>query len=242
MIKSSNPALKEDTFQNLAEDQTGDTMTLEWTTNKTWIFLLVLLVWAIISWSIWQAFIVFLLPLILVNLIVWIVIIWKKHLAWILWFLYSFLEWLVLWTLSLYFEQQFPGIVIQAIAWTLWVFWTMLFLYKSKIIQATENFKLGVTAATGGVAILYLVSLFWTITWLYNMPYIHEGGVVWIWLSVVIVWIAALNLVMDFDFVEKWVQEKAPKYMEYYGAFGLVVTLVWLYLEILRLLVKLKSE
>jgi len=118
----------------------------------------------------------------------------------------------------------------------------MLFLYKSKLIQVTENFKLWVVAATGWIAIIYLISLVWMMTWLYNVPYIHESGPIWIWLSIFIVWIAALNLVMDFDFVEKGVEEKAPKYMEYYWAFWLIVTLVWLYLEILRLLSKLKSD
>lgn len=244
MIKSSNPALWENIFSSIWLEQKRDweLMTLEWTVNKTWIFLFFVFLGFIVSWTFWSLFSVFILPLVIINLVIWIIIIWKKHLAWTLWFIYSLLEGLTLWVLSLVLEKQFSWIVIQAITGTLWVFWVMLFLYKTKVIQVTENFKLWVTAATWWIIILYLISLFWNITWLYNLPYIHTWGPIWIWLSIFIVWIAALNLIMDFDFIEKWVEEKAPKYMEYYWAFGLIVTLVWLYFEILRLLTKLKSE
>jgi uncharacterized YccA/Bax inhibitor family protein len=105
-------------------------------------------------------------------------------------------------------------------------------------VRATENFKLGVVAATGGIALLYLVNMGMHLFGFGGMAFIHEGGWVGIGFSAVVVVIAALNLVLDFDFIEQGVERGAPKYMEWYGAFGLLVTLVWLYLEILRLLSK----
>ena len=112
--------------------------------------------------------------------------------------------------------------------------------YKSGLIKATENFKLGVVAATGGIALLYLVS-FGMSFFGKSIPFIHESGTFGILFSVFVVVIAALNLVLDFDFIESGAEQGAPKHMEWYGAFGLLVTLVWLYVEILRLLSKLRK-
>ena len=109
------------------------------------------------------------------------------------------------------------------------------------MIRATENFKLGVVAATGGIAIVYLITMvlgFFNI----RMPYIHESGLIGIGFSLFVVVVAALNLVLDFDFIEQGAAQGAPKYMEWYGAFGLIVTLVWLYIEILRLLSKMRER
>jgi uncharacterized YccA/Bax inhibitor family protein len=117
----------------------------------------------------------------------------------------------------------------------------LLLAYRSGLIRATENLKLGVVAATGGIALVYLVSMglgFFG----RRVPYIHDSGPIGIGFSVVVIVIAALNLVLDFDFIEKGAEVGAPKYMEWYGAFGLLVTLVWLYLEILRLLSKLQGR
>jgi len=117
----------------------------------------------------------------------------------------------------------------------------LLFAYRSGLIKATENFKLGVVAATGGIFLVYLATIvlgFFGI----NIPMIHESGIVGIGFSLFVVVIAALNLVLDFDFIETGVEQGAPKYMEWYGAFGLMVTLVWLYIEFLRLLSKLQSR
>ncbi len=117
----------------------------------------------------------------------------------------------------------------------------LLFAYRTGLIRATENFKLGVVAATGGIALVYLASIvlaFFDV----RVPFIHESGLIGIGFSLFVVVIAALNLVLDFDFIETGVEQGAPKYMEWYGAFGLLVTLVWLYLEILRLLSKLQSR
>jgi uncharacterized YccA/Bax inhibitor family protein len=117
----------------------------------------------------------------------------------------------------------------------------LLLAYRSGLIRATENFKLGVFAATGGIALLYLVSMVMGFFGK-SIPFIHSAGPIGIGFSVFVVVIAALNLVLDFDFIETGAQRGAPKYMEWYGAFGLLVTLVWLYLEILRLLAKLQGR
>jgi uncharacterized YccA/Bax inhibitor family protein len=140
------------------------------------------------------------------------------------------------------FEARFPGIVMQAVMLTMGTLAALLMAYKTGLIKATENFKLGVVAATGGIALLYLVNIGMRMFGLEGFGFIHESGTMGIAFSAFVVVIAALNLVLDFDFIENGAESGAPKYMEWYGAFGLVVTLVWLYLEILRLLSKLQSR
>jgi uncharacterized YccA/Bax inhibitor family protein len=154
---------------------------------------------------------------------------------------YALLEGLALGGISAFFEVQFPGIVIQAVALTLGTLFALLVAYKSGLIRATENFRLGVLAATGGIMVVYLISFFGRMFFGWQMPFIHDSGPVGIAFSLFVVVIAALNLVLDFDFIERG-HGTAPKYMEWFAAFGLVVTLVWLYLEILRLLSKLRSN
>jgi uncharacterized YccA/Bax inhibitor family protein len=154
---------------------------------------------------------------------------------------YAVLEGLFLGGISAFYEAQFQGIVIQAVGLTFGTLAALLLAYKSGMIRATENFKLGVAAATGGIMLVYLVSLGMSFFGM-RMPYLHESGPLGIGISVFIVVIAALNLVLDFDFIEQGAAQGAPKYMEWYAAFGLLVTLIWLYLEILRLLSKLRSR
>ena len=144
--------------------------------------------------------------------------------------------------LSSLFEAKYPGIVPQAAALTFGIFVSLLAAYQSGWIKATENFKLGVVAATGGIALVYLASLLGNLTGWYHFGFIHEGGLLGIGFSAFVVFIAAMNLVLDFDFIEEGEKFEAPKYMEWYAAFGLLVTLVWLYVEILRLLSKLKDR
>jgi uncharacterized YccA/Bax inhibitor family protein len=154
---------------------------------------------------------------------------------------YALLEGLFLGGISAAFEAKFPGIVIQAVALTFGTLFALLIAYRSGLIKPTENFKLGIFAATGGIALFYLVSMvlgFFHV----NVPLINSSSPLGIGFSVVVVIIAALNLVLDFDFIEKGSQMGAPKYMEWYAGFGLLVTLVWLYVEILRLLSKLRSR
>jgi uncharacterized YccA/Bax inhibitor family protein len=167
--------------------------------------------------------------------------VFKKNWAIVTAPLYAVLEGLVLGGLSATFEARFPGIVIQAVGLTFGTLFALLLAYKSGVIKATENFKLGVVAATGGIALVYLAGFvlgFFGV----SIPYIHGSGTIGILFSLVVVVIAALNLVLDFDFIESGAASGAPKYMEWYAAFGLLVTLIWLYLEILRLLAKLRSR
>ena len=155
--------------------------------------------------------------------------------------LYAICEGLFLGALSGFIETQYPGIVIQAVGLTFGVFLIMLAAYKFKFVEVTKKFKMGLFAATGGVGILYLVSIvlgFFGI----QIPFIHEGGLFGIAFSTAVVIIAALNLILDFDMIERGNQEGWPKYMEWYSAFGLMVTLIWLYIEILRLLMKIRGR
>ena len=150
---------------------------------------------------------------------------------------YAALEGAVVGGISRLFEIEFEGIVLQAVMLTLGVFVILLGLYASRLIKVTENFRLGVIAATGAIVLVYVMDLIMR-AFGAEVPYLNDAGPVGIGISVVIVIIAALNLVLDFDFIEQGADSRAPAYMNWYAAFGLLVTLVWLYLEILRLLAK----
>jgi uncharacterized YccA/Bax inhibitor family protein len=154
---------------------------------------------------------------------------------------YACSEGLALGGLSAMFELRYPGIVMQAVGATFGTLFCLLAAYRSGVIRATEKFKLGVVAATGGICMLYLVNLIMSCFGV-HMHFLHESGAVGIGFSVVVVIIAALNLILDFDFIEQAVAQRAPKALEWYSAFALIVTLVWLYLEILRLLSKLNRR
>jgi uncharacterized YccA/Bax inhibitor family protein len=155
--------------------------------------------------------------------------------------LYATVEGLALGGISAVFEARYPGIVSQAVFLTFGTCGALLVAYRSGVIRATENFKLGVFAATGGIVLLYLLSF---VLGLFGMqvPLVHSSGPLGIAFSLVVVAVAALNLVLDFDFIEQGAARGVPKYMEWYGAFGLLVTLVWLYLEMLRLLARLQER
>ena len=142
---------------------------------------------------------------------------------------------------TMFAESAFPGIAVQALGLTFGIMASLLFCYKSGIIKPTENFKLMVVSATSGILILYLVNIVMSMFGS-SIGFIHSNGLMGIGFSVFVVGIAALNLVLDFDFIEEGAEKGLPKYMEWYGAFSLMVTLVWLYLEILRLLMKIRSR
>jgi uncharacterized YccA/Bax inhibitor family protein len=173
--------------------------------------------------------------------VVALITIFKKNLAPTTAPIYAVLEGLFLGGLSAMFEAQFSGIAVQAIFGTFGTMGGLLLAYRTGLIKATENFRLGVFAATAGIALLYLVSFVMGFFGK-SIPFIHQSGTFGILFSVFVVIIAALNLVLDFDFIEKGEEVGAPKYMEWYAAFGLLVTLVWLYVEMLRLLAKLRSR
>ena len=176
-----------------------------------------------------------------VGLIAALVICFKHTWAPILAPVFALAEWLFLGGVSASFEAQYPGIVIQAVGGTFGTLFGLLVAYQSGFIKATENFKLGIVAATGGIFLVYVISMIGSFFG-FPIPYIHDAGPIGIGFSLVVVVIAALNLVLDFDFIEQAAERGAPKYLEWYGAFAMMVTLVWLYMEILRLLSKLRSR
>ncbi len=182
-----------------------------------------------------------LLPAVLVGLGLAIVTIMKPKLARFTAVFYAAVEGAVLGAISHLYAAQFNGIVLQAVGLTLGVFVMMLFLYATRIIKVTDRFRRGVIAATGAILLVYLVSI---VLHLFGatIPFINDAGPVGIAFSLLVVGLAALNLTLDFDLVERGVQAGAPRYMEWYCAFGLLVTLVWLYLELLRLLAKLQRR
>jgi uncharacterized YccA/Bax inhibitor family protein len=242
MFRSGNPALKEGTFTGVRAFG-ADTMTLEGAVNKTGISLVILIACAALQWNhvFGEAMALATLAGVVGGFVVALVTVFKKEWAPVTTPAYAALEGLALGGISLAFEARYPGIVVNAVGLTLGTLAALLIAYRSGVVRATENFKLGVFAATGGIAILYLVSMVMGFFGR-SIAFIHEGSPIGIGFSLVVVVIAALNLVLDFDFVERGAAAGAPKYMEWYAAFGLLVTLVWLYLEMLRLLAKLQDR
>ena len=254
-MRSGNPALSENTFLDLGSGTVvrGDAgaMTLNGTVNKTAFLLVLTLAGALFTWSQFSAALAAgnpgaVMPYVwggaIGGFVVALVTIFKKQWSPVTAPLYAVLEGLFLGAVSAMFELRYPGIVMQAVGLTFGTLAALLMAYRSGLIKATENFKLGVFAATGGIALLYLVNIGMRAFGFGGMGFIHDSGLIGIAFSGFVVVIAALNLVLDFDFIENGVEKGAPKYMEWYAAFGLLVTLVWLYLEILRLLSKLQSR
>ena len=246
LMRTSNPALNERAFQG-ERAVLGEAMTLQGTVNKTGVLLICAVATAAWTWNLFlhshspQS----VMPLALLGgiggLIVAMVTIFKKQWAGITAPIYALLEGLVLGSISAMLEVRFPGIAIQAVSLTFGTLVILLLAYRSGLIAVTEKFRLGVIAATGGIALFYIVEIvlgFFGI----HFTAVNGSGAIGIGFSVFVVIIAALNLVLDFDFIETGVRVGAPKYMEWYGAFGLMVTLIWLYFEILRLLSKIRSR
>ena len=253
IARSANPALNKNTFTGFAYAEETAGMTIQGTVNKVAIMLLLVLGGAWYTWR--MAFEALQTDPLLASravmpwmigggiggFIIAMVTIFKRSWAGITGPIYAVLEGLFLGGISAFFEARYPGIVIQAVALTFAILFALLFAYKTRIIKPTQNFRLGVFAATGGVMMLYLVSFLLN---LFGVPvgYLHDNSPLSIGISVVIVIIASLNLVLDFDFIEHGAESAAPKYMEWYAAFGLMVTLIWLYIEILHLLSKIASR
>ncbi len=247
-MRTGNPTLTSKTFTDYKRVLSSeDTMSIQGTINKSFILLFLLLITAVFTWN--QFFINqdpgAIVPYItggaIAGFIMALITIFKKTWAPVTAPIYALLEGLFIGGISAYMESIYPGIVIQAIGLTFGTLFALLFAYKSRLIKVTENFKLGVVAATGGIFMIYLVTFILSFFGI-SMPYIHESGIIGIGFSLFVVIIAALNLVLDFDFIESGADQGAPKYMEWYAAFGLIVTLIWLYIEILRLLSKLQSR
>ena len=241
--RSGNPTLSDATFADF-ENVDQKTMTLQGTVNKVGILLALVVLSAAYTWNVyfvsgspgalmpigtfwWHVFLL-LLPS-------------SKRTGRCTLLPYAILEGLFLGGISAIFESQYPGIVIQATGLTFGTLASLLVLYKTGIIKPTENFRLMVVSATMGIALLYVVSFIMSMFGT-GIGFIHDNGIFGIGFSLFVVGIAALNLVLDFDFIEEGSEKNAPKYMEWFGAFALMVTLIWLYLEMLRLLAKLRSR
>lgn len=259
--KTGNPALNSKTFDGFQSGMatgidagsrtSGGVMTLQGTVVKSGVLLTILTGTAGWVWHLFSAsanvaagagaIMPWLIGGSLGGFIVALILCFNKTAAPYLSPVYAALEGLVLGGISAVAEAQYPGIAIQATGLTIGTFAALLLAYSSRLIKPTENFKLGVVAATGGIAIVYIVSL---VLGMFGMhvPLIHSSGPIGIGFSCFIVIVAALNLVLDFDFIEQGAEQGAPKFMEWYAAFGLLVTLVWLYMEILRLLMKTRRN
>ena len=238
-LRSGNPVLSKSTFKNTAS--LSEKMTINGTVNKTAISLLLLVGTGYLTFTaINPGLLVFCG---IAGLIVAIITVFKKEWAPITVPIYAILEGGLLGGISFMYNSLYDGIVTNAIYLTVGILLSLLTTYKSGYIKATENFKLGVFAATGGIAIVYLINFVMSFFGSsMGVMQIDNASPMSIGFSVIVVIIAALNLVLDFDFIEEGAEKGAPKYMEWYGAFGLLVTLIWLYLEILRLLAKLNSR
>ncbi len=247
-MRTANPALNSKTFQDYSSRAgTVDSMTIQGTVNKTGILLCCLLLTAGWTWNMFYtsgnpaAVMPWMIGGAIGGFVVALITVFKKTAAPVTAPIYALLEGLFIGGISSTFEARYPGIVIQAVGLTFGTLFALLFAYKSGFIKATENFKLGVVAATGSIMLIYVASIvlgFFGI----RVPFIHDSGPLGILFSLAVVVIAALNLVLDFDFIEHGAEQGAPKFMEWYAAFGLIVTLVWLYIEMLRLLAKLRSR
>lgn len=239
-MRTSNPALRENSFSS-AKSFSDNPMTIQGTVDKTLILLGLLVFASSWVWSQPLKLAQLFWPALIASFVLCMVTIFKKEWSPVTAPLYAGVEGILLGGISAFFEKAYPGIVMQAVGLTFGTLGALLFVYKARIIKVTQNFRLGVFAATGGIFIYYLLSMvlgFFGV----QVPLIYDTGLLGIGFSLFVVVIAALNLVLDFDFIEKGAQAGAPKYMEWYGAFGLMVTLIWLYLEILRLLSKLQER
>jgi uncharacterized YccA/Bax inhibitor family protein len=245
-MRSSNPALKENTFTGVRAAAGEPAMTLQGTATKSLLLIILTVFSASFTWNaVASGNTAILGPATIVGglggFIVALITVFKPKVSPYTGPIYAVLEGLLLGGISSMYNQRFQGLPLQAVALTFGVFIAFLIVYRMGLIRATERFRLGVVAATGGIMVMYLLSFvlgFFGV----RMNFLHDSSPLSIGISLVIVAVAALNLVLDFDFIERGVEQRAPKFMEWYAAFGLLVTLVWLYLEILRLLSKLQGR
>jgi uncharacterized YccA/Bax inhibitor family protein len=249
LTKTSNPVLNGEVFRRVGSGyaSTEEMMTISGTVNKTAVLMLCAL--ATTAWT-WNRFMIsqdpsVVWPMVLLGgiggIIFALLTAFKKEWSAVTAPAYALLEGLVLGGLSSILEVRFPGIPMHAVGLTFGTLIALLVAYRAGIIRATEKFTLGVAAATGGIAVFYLLTM---ILGFFGIHFnsVFGAGPLGIGISIVITVVAALNLILDFAFIENGAHAGAPKYMEWYGAFGLMVTMIWLYLEILRLLTKLSSR
>jgi uncharacterized YccA/Bax inhibitor family protein len=244
LFKSGNPVLNEKAFNTSVDWQQTEVMTEKGTLNKFGLMMILLFASASFTWkaaSEGKDVGAWLIASLIIGFITGLVLTFKKQWGSFLAPIYALAEGIFLGGISSYFNYAFaktaPGLIMQAVLLTFGVVIAMFALYRFGVIKATERFKSVVLVATAGIAIFYALSMILRLFHI-TMPLIHESTTLGIVFSLVVVGIAALNLILDFDFIEQGSKNGMPKYMEWYGAFGLLVTIVWLYLEILRLLAK----
>lgn len=254
ITKSSNPVFAKDIFNQSATRTSDEVMTVNGTVNKTGLMLLIVVFAATFTWrKFFGAFdpaipgampsgiMGWVIGGAIGGLITALITVFSPRRAAMTAPIYAVFEGLFLGAISAMFEAMYPGLVMRAISLTFGVFAVMLMLYRSGTIRATEKFRTIIFAATGGIALVYLGSF---IAGLFgvNVSFLHGNSLLSIGISLFIVVVAALNFILDFDMIDRGAAAGAPKYMEWYGAFGLMVTLIWLYMEMLRLLSKLSSR
>ena len=245
-MRSSNPALSDSLFRDMTFTEESTSMTVNGTAMKTVIAMALLLATAGFTWVRFEnggAVQPLLIGGLIVGIIAAIATIFKPNWAPMTTPVYALAEGFVLGGISAMIQKMYPDvpIVFQACCLTIGTLFIMLIGYQTGVIKVTEKLRAGITAATGAIALVYIVSM---VARMFGMevPFIHSAGPIGIGFSVVVVGIAAFNLVLDFDLIDRMVAQQAPKHMEWYGAFALMVTLVWLYMEILRLLSKLNRR
>lgn len=263
MMRSSNPFLKNNSFA-LPTTQPHERMSLEGVANRTGMLLIVVLFFAAMTWMItWGEIeanydavnsgleptaggwtMLFLVVGGVASLIVALIIWFKRpENPQMLMFTYAAFEGMLLGSFSAIAELMVPGVAIQAVGLTFGIFLTMLGIYRMGLIHPSKNFYIAISSAMGAIFLIYFVSfVLWMVPGAPQVPFIHGSGWIGIGFSLFVIVIAALSFVMDFDFIEKGVENGAPKKMEWWAAFGLLVTLVWLYVEIIRLLLKLAAR
>lgn len=242
--RTSNPALNSNTFKNINKKDSlflNEGMTIKGTVDKTALALCLLLISAYYSFS--QANFTLMALAGIIGCFLFLTLIFKKSWAPFIVPLYSISQGFVVGGVSYLYNSQYEGIVLQSVLLTILVLFSMLFAYRSKIIKPTENFKLAIFSSIMAIFVLYVVGFFMGLfgTGLSILDP-RNSSLASIGASVFIVAIGAFCLVIDFDFIEEGAEKGAPKYMEWYGAFGLLVTLIWLYFEILRLVAKLRNR
>ena len=242
-MRSANPALNSKTFSSIRNIAAEQPMTIDGTVNKTALSLLLLMTSAIYTWNNPELSFMLFLPIVIFTFILLLITIFNKKAAPYTVPIYCLLEGGLLGGISAWADAMYPGIANQAICLTFGILAALLMLYKSKLIAVTDNFRLGIFAATFGIFIVYMLNIL--LSSLFEISFansLFSNDLPGILFSVFVVGIASLNLVLDFDFIEQGANQGAPKYMEWYGAFGLMITLIWLYIEILNLLMKLRSR
>jgi uncharacterized YccA/Bax inhibitor family protein len=250
-FKSSNPALKESTYDGTIFQgiTSGQEMTIKGTANKFGFLFLMMMGSTLFSWSQFYKG-VNPMPMMLIGvfggLAIALIMGFKKQWSPYLAPAYALLEGLFVGSVSAYYDyvnqEKYPGLVMQAVTLTLAVALVMFFIYRYRIIKVTERFKSVIIIATAALMLFYLAQWICSLAFNYTLgAFTNAATPMGIGFSVIVVCLAALFLLIDFDMIEKGVEAKAPKFMEWYSAFALLVTLIWLYLEILRLLSKLRK-